>query len=212
MRNAANKMTNPIDSYTENHFLSFIEISERNGSLCGSHSGSLWLSLAQKALARLATSQLRSISLFHSGTDMWFSAFKFSHDSSRPATQSFCHYPTWSRPEVKNRYPSDSEYDCVKIGTLGHLWDLRAHLLMSKSSLMDNFCCGLFHGILWIIWIIWVVNWIWVFFVCWSVARLEGKWGWQINYLLWTPTLTIMSLRPKKEWSGYIFNWKMCIA
>ena len=45
IRNAANKMTNPIDPYTENHFLSFIEISEQNGSLCGSHSGSLWLSL-----------------------------------------------------------------------------------------------------------------------------------------------------------------------
>ena len=25
IRNAANKMTNPIDPYTENHFLSFIE-------------------------------------------------------------------------------------------------------------------------------------------------------------------------------------------
>ena len=33
MRNAANKMTNPIDPCTENHFLSFIEISERNGSV-----------------------------------------------------------------------------------------------------------------------------------------------------------------------------------
>ena len=35
------KMTNSIDPCTVNHFLSFIEISERNGSLCGSHSGSL---------------------------------------------------------------------------------------------------------------------------------------------------------------------------
>ena len=41
MRNAPNKMTNPIDSYTENNFLSFIEISEQNGYLCGSHSGPL---------------------------------------------------------------------------------------------------------------------------------------------------------------------------
>ena len=31
IRNAANKMTNPIDPFTD-HFLSFIEISERNGS------------------------------------------------------------------------------------------------------------------------------------------------------------------------------------
>ena len=30
MRNAANKMTNPIDPYTENYFLSCIEISARN--------------------------------------------------------------------------------------------------------------------------------------------------------------------------------------
>ena len=110
MRNAANKMTNPIDPYTENHFLSFIEISERNGSLCGSHSSSLWLSLAQKALARLATSQLHSSSLSHSGTDMWISAFKIFllPVPSRPATRSFCHYPTRSRPEVKNHYPSVS--------------------------------------------------------------------------------------------------------
>jgi len=63
MRNAANKMTNPIDPYTENHFLPFIEISEQNGSLCGSHTGTLSLSLAQKDLARLATSQLLSSSL-----------------------------------------------------------------------------------------------------------------------------------------------------
>ena len=51
-------------------FLSFIEITERNGSFCASHSYSLWLSLAQKALARLATSQLRSSSLSHSGIDI----------------------------------------------------------------------------------------------------------------------------------------------
>ena len=115
MRNAANKMTNPIDPCTENHFLSFIEISEQNGSLCGSHSGSLWLSLAQKALARLATSQLHSSSLSHSGTDMWILAFKiFSLPvPSRPATRSFCHYPTRSRPEVKNHYPSVSGVDPV---------------------------------------------------------------------------------------------------
>ena len=50
IRNACNKMTNPIDSYTENHFLSFIEISEQNGYLCGSHSGPLWLSLHYAAL------------------------------------------------------------------------------------------------------------------------------------------------------------------
>ena len=111
MRNAANKMTNPIDPCTENHFWSFIEISEQNGSLCGFHSGSLWLSFVQKALARLATSQLHSRSLSHSGTDMWISAFKiFSLPvPSRPATRSFCHYPTRSRPEVKNHYPSVSE-------------------------------------------------------------------------------------------------------
>ena len=88
MRNAANKMRNSIDSYTENHFLSFIEIYERNGSLCGSHSGShsgsLSLSLAQKACARLATSKLHSSSLSHTGTDMWFLALKFSHYPSRP--------------------------------------------------------------------------------------------------------------------------------
>ena len=81
MRNAANKMTNSIDPYTDIHFLSFIEISEQNGSLCGSHSGSLWLSLAR---ARLATLQLHSSSLSHSGTDMWFLALKFSHYPSRP--------------------------------------------------------------------------------------------------------------------------------
>ena len=110
MRNAANKMTNPIDPCTENHFWSFIEISEQNGSLCGFHSGSLWLSFVQKALARLATSQLHSRSLSHSGTDMWIPAFKiFSLPvPSRPATRSFCHYPTRSRPEVKNHYPSVS--------------------------------------------------------------------------------------------------------
>ena len=33
MRNAANKMTNPIDPCTENDFLSFIEISEQNRSV-----------------------------------------------------------------------------------------------------------------------------------------------------------------------------------
>ena len=33
MRNTANKMTDPIDPYTENRFLSFIEISEQNGSV-----------------------------------------------------------------------------------------------------------------------------------------------------------------------------------
>ena len=33
MRNTANKMTNPIDPHTENIFLSFIEISERKGSV-----------------------------------------------------------------------------------------------------------------------------------------------------------------------------------
>ena len=110
MRNAAKKMTNPIDPCTENHFWSFIEISEQNGSLCGFHSGSLWLSFVQKALARLATSQLHSRSLSHSGTDMWISAFKiFSLPiPSRPTTRSFCHYPTRSRPEVKNHYPSVS--------------------------------------------------------------------------------------------------------
>ena len=44
MRNSANKMTNPIDPYTENHFLSFIDKSERRGTLCGSPSaGSHWL-------------------------------------------------------------------------------------------------------------------------------------------------------------------------
>ena len=112
MRNAANKMTNPIDPCTENHFWSFIEISEQNGSLCGFHCGSLWLSFVQKALARLATSQLHSRSLSHSGTDMWISAFKiFSLPvPSRPATRSFCHYPTRSRPEVKNHYPSVSAH------------------------------------------------------------------------------------------------------
>ena len=111
MRNAANKMMNPIDPCTENHFWSFIEISEQNGSLCGFHSGSLWLSFVQKALARLATSQLHSRSLSHSGTDMWILAFKiFSLPvPSRPATRSFCHYPTRSRPEVKNHYPSVSD-------------------------------------------------------------------------------------------------------
>ena len=110
MRNAANKMTNPIDPYTENHFSSFIEISEQNGYLCGSHAGSLWPSLGQKALARLATSQLRGSSLSHSETDVWFLAFKiFSLPVlSRPATRCFCHYPTRSRPEVKNHYPSVS--------------------------------------------------------------------------------------------------------
>ena len=55
MRNAANKMTNPIDPYTENHFLSFIEISERNGSLCVSHFRLSMTIIAQMALARLAT-------------------------------------------------------------------------------------------------------------------------------------------------------------
>ena len=70
--------------HRKSFFLSFMEISERNGSLCSSHSGSLWLSLAQKALARLATSQLHSSSLSHSGTDMWFLALKFSHYPSRP--------------------------------------------------------------------------------------------------------------------------------
>ena len=33
IRNAANKMTNPIDPGTENNVFSFIEISERNGSV-----------------------------------------------------------------------------------------------------------------------------------------------------------------------------------
>ena len=35
-----------------------------------------------------------------------FRPSKFSHYTSRPATRSFCHYPTRSRPEVKNHYPS----------------------------------------------------------------------------------------------------------
>ena len=123
MRNAANKMTNPIDPYTENHFFVIYWKSERHGTLCGSHSGSLWLSLAKKALARLATSQLRRWSFSHS---------KFSIYPSRPATRSFCHYPTRSRPEVKNHYPSGPGYveknlSCVEISDF-YAWQMWRNL------------------------------------------------------------------------------------
>ena len=98
MRNTANKMTNPIDPIHRKSFFCHLlkYLSEMDLRL------SLRLSLIIKAHARLATSQLRNSSLSQSGTDMWFSAFK----TSRPATRSFCHYPTWSRSEVKNHYPS----------------------------------------------------------------------------------------------------------
>ena len=54
-----------------------------------------------------------------------FRPSKFSHypsrypkflslaDPTRPATRRFCHYPTRSRPEVKNHYPSVSGYQRV---------------------------------------------------------------------------------------------------
>ena len=69
MRNAANKWQIQLILAQKIIFCH----SEQSGSLCGSHSGSLWLSLAKKALARLATSQLHRSSLSHSGTDMWIS-------------------------------------------------------------------------------------------------------------------------------------------
>ena len=61
MRNAANKMTNPIDPFFC-HLLKYL--SEMDLRL------SLRLSLIIKAHARLATSQLRNSSLSQSGTDM----------------------------------------------------------------------------------------------------------------------------------------------
>ena len=65
MRNAANKMTNPIDPYTENNFCHLLKyLNEMDLWL------SLRLSLTIKAHARLATSQLRNSSLSQSGTDM----------------------------------------------------------------------------------------------------------------------------------------------
>ena len=148
MRNAANKMMNPIDPCTENHFWSFIEISEQNGSLCGFHSGSLWPSFVQKALARLATSQLHSRSLSHSGTDMWISAFKiFSLPvPSRPATRSFCHYPTRSRPEVKNHYPSVSAHFQVLFSCLVGIIARPAWLLLTRSVVPDCFKYNLTSG------------------------------------------------------------------
>ena len=73
MRNAVNKMTNLIDPYTENHFLSFIEnLSDMELSvvLTLALSGCHWLKRP------LHGSLHRSISLSLSGTDMLFSAFK----------------------------------------------------------------------------------------------------------------------------------------
>ena len=126
MRNAANKMTNPIDPNTENHFLSFIEISERNGSLCGSHSSSLWLSLAQKALARLTTSQLHSSSLSHSGTDMWFLALKFSHYPSRPVPLPELFVTTRPDPIPKSKTTTRQslDVDSEDFSTVSSLWSL----------------------------------------------------------------------------------------
>ena len=111
MRNAVNKMTNLIDPYTENHFLSFIEnLSDMELSvvltlvLSGCHwlrrplHGSLHLSWVDAFYPTLKLI-----------CDFWPS--KFSHYPSRPPTRSFCHYPTRSRPEVKNHYPSVSGYN-----------------------------------------------------------------------------------------------------
>ena len=120
MRNAANKMTNLFDPYTENHFLSLIEIFERNGSLCGSHSSSLWLSLAQKGLARRATPQLRSSSLSKSRTDMWFSAFKILSlpVPSSPATRRFF----TTRPDPVPKSKTTTRQSLLLISLPSVLW------------------------------------------------------------------------------------------
>ena len=108
MRNAVKNMTNSVDPCTENHFLSFIEISEQNGSLCGSHSGSLsdyhWLRRPlQRSLHRSCVAPLGNLYVI-------FGPKIFSLPvPTRPATRTFCHYPTRSRPEVKNHYPSVSD-------------------------------------------------------------------------------------------------------
>ena len=106
MRNAANKMTNPIDPYTENNFLSFIENlcdMELSVVLTLALSGCHWLrrSLHGSLHRSCVDAVYPTLKLI---CDFWPS--KFSHYPSRPATRSFCHYPTRSRPEVKNHYPS----------------------------------------------------------------------------------------------------------
>ena len=110
MRNAVNKMTNLIDPYTENHFLSFIEnLSDMELSvvLTLALSGCHWLrrplhGSLHRSWVDAVYPTLKLI------CDFWPS--KFSHYPSRPATRSFCHYPTRSRPEVKNHYPSVSAH------------------------------------------------------------------------------------------------------
>ena len=106
MRNTANKMTNSIDPYTQNNFfVIFWNIWAK--WICGCHSGSLWLSRPMHG------------SLHRSCVTVVYPNLELICDfrrsklpvPSRPATRSFCHYPTRSRPEVKNHYPSVSAYD-----------------------------------------------------------------------------------------------------
>ena len=60
---------------------------------------------------------------------------------TRPATRTFCHYPTRSRPEVKNHYPSVSGHnnfhDEMKVSVfMDDIWDFIA---MINNSLHFRF-------------------------------------------------------------------------
>ena len=131
MRNAVNKMTNLIDPYTENHFLSFIEnLSDMELSvvLTLALSGCHWLRRPlHGSLHRSCVDAVYpTLELI---CDFWPS--KFSHYPSRPATRSFCHYPTRSRPEVKNHYPSGSDVqrlDVERESTLSEFSHIDLHL------------------------------------------------------------------------------------
>ena len=109
MRIAANKMTNPIDSYTENHFLKYLTAMDLSVVLTPALSDYHWLrrplhgSLHRSCIA-VVYPTLELI------CDFCLKIFALPVPT-RPATRTFCHYPTRSHPEVKNHYPSVSAED-----------------------------------------------------------------------------------------------------
>ena len=108
MRNAANKMTNPIVPCTENHLLKYLSKMDLSAVL------TLALSLRRPLHSSLHRSCIAVVyPTLELICEFWPS--KFSHYPSRPATRSFCHYPTRSRPEVKNNYPSVSGHQAVPL-------------------------------------------------------------------------------------------------
>ena len=74
-------------------------------------------------------------------------ALRFSNcpDPTRPATRTFCHYPTRSRPEVKNHYPSVSAV--ITFVLLRWQWLIMAfdnmcvQIILSVKSLCTYLAC-----------------------------------------------------------------------